>query len=189
MLLSIKGLIGSGKTTCSQYLQQKHNVYHYDCDKRVKEIYKSNKDVINEINKKILNSDAPSINIETLREQAFGDKQKLIELEKIVYPVLMFEINKLIDMHDIILIDGQQVDKLEVNFDYQIYVTTSTKQIIKRVIERDNRSQEQIYQILKIQNNYEYNGDFIINNNGTKKDLYEKLDGVMEAICKKKSEK
>lgn len=185
MLIAIKGLIGSGKTTTAEYLHQKYNVYHYNCDQRVKKIYSTHKEVIELVNKHILNTESDVIDMQQLKIIAFGNKDKLLELESIVYPYLEAEIDSVCDQYDIVLIDGQQIDKLDLEFDYSICLKLDDKLIIDRVAKRDGRTKEEIEQILDIQKSYEQNSDFTIENNGSENDLKSALDTLMEAINEK----
>lgn len=187
MLIAIKGLIGSGKTTAANYLHQKYNVYHYNCDLEVKAIYKNHQDVIREVNKKILKTNSDSIDLQQLRMIAFGDKQKLLELEAIVYPYLEAEIDAVAENNLIVLVDGQQIDKLELDFDHSICLKLDEKLLVERVQKRDGRSEAEIKQILDIQNSYQINSDFIVENNGSIAELEAALDGVMEEINEKAS--
>lgn len=187
MLIAIKGLIGSGKTTAANYLHQKYNVYHYNCDVEVKEIYKYHKEVIKQVNSQILNTTGDAIDMQQLRVIAFGDKQKLLELESIVYPYLEAEIDMVAEANQIVLIDGQQIDKLGLEFDHSICLKLDEELLIERVEKRDGRSKEEIEQILDIQKSYEINSDFIVENNGTLAELEAALDGVMEEINEKAS--
>lgn len=188
MIIAIKGLIGSGKTTTSEYLQEKYGAYHYNCDARVKHHYQYDKKVINRVNREVLNTDSKAIDMQVLREVAFSDKSKLDHLEMIIYPYIQCEIDNLAEAEDIVLLDCQQIDKMDVNIDYVLYVQLSDSNITKRVIERDKRTGEQIAEILKIQKGYEVGTvSFTVENNGSKQELYEKLDAVMEAINEKTS--
>lgn len=187
MLIAIKGLIGSGKTTTAEYLHQKYNVYHYNCDQRVKQIYKTHKEVIKLVNEHILDTQSDVIDMQQLKVIAFGNKDKLLELEAIVYPYLEAEIDSVCEQNDIVLIDGQQIDKLDLEFDYSICLKLDDQHIINRVSKRDGRTKEEIEQILDIQKSYEQNSDFTVENNGSTADLERELDGVMEAINEKAS--
>lgn len=187
MLIAIKGLMGSGKTTTAEYLHQKYNVYHYNCDKRVKEIYKTHKEVIQKVNEQILNASSDHIDMQQLKVIAFGNKQKLLELESIVYPYLEAEIDAVDSKYDIVLVDGQQIDKLELEIGYSICLKLEENLLIERVSKRDGRTTEEIEQILDIQKSYELSSDITVENNGSLEDLKASLDVVMEEINEKAS--
>ncbi len=185
MLIAIKGLIGSGKTTTSNYLHEKYNVFHYNCDERVKQNYRDNKDVINKVNSQVLGVKSDSIDLKLLREVAFGNKDKLLMLESIIYPYLNLEINEAAANNQIVLLDCQQIDKMGLKIDYNIALKIDDEILIKRVIERDGRSRTQIEDILAIQKSYELTADYIVLNNDNVSQLYSKLDVIMEEINEK----
>lgn len=187
MLIAIKGLIGSGKTTTSNYLHEKYGVFHYNCDARVKENYRTNSDVINKVNKQVLGVESDHIDMNLLREVAFGNKDKLLMLEAIIYPYLNVEINEAAANNQIVLLDCQQIDKMGLNIDYNIALKIDDEILIKRVIERDGRSREQIEDILAIQKSYELAADYVVMNNDDVSHLYSKLDVIMEEINEKAS--
>lgn len=189
MLIAIKGLIGSGKTTTAEYLHEKYNVYHYNCDKRVKAIYKTHKEVIKQVNKQILNTEADSIDMQQLKVIAFGDKQKLLQLESIVYPYIEAEIDSVTDLYDIVLVDGQQIDKLDLDISFSICLKLEEHLLIERVEKRDGRTKEEIEQILDIQKGYELSSDYVVENNGSLDDLKLSLDKFMEVASEKASRK
>lgn len=187
MLITIKGLIGSGKTTTSEYLHRKYGVYHYNCDARVKSIYANHKEVINLVNSRVLKTDGDSIDMEKLKSVAFSNPDILLELEDILYPYIEAEIDAVSEEWDIVLVDGQQVDKLDLDVDCTICLKIDDDVLIERVISRDGRTRKQILEILNIQNEYELTADFIIENNGTIEQLYTKLDELMEELNAKAS--
>lgn len=185
MIILIKGLIGSGKTTSAKYLESNFNVYHYNCDVRVKQLYKENEEVIAKVNKEILKNNDKQINVDLLASVVFKDEQKLQELENIVYPYLEKEILNIAKTNKIVLVDGQQVDKLKIKFEYSICLALEKELILKRVQKRDNRSIDEILDILKIQEKYKYECDYLVYNNGTVAELENKLLKVMEEINEK----
>ncbi len=185
MLIAIKGLIGSGKTTTSNYLHDKYNVYHYNCDARVKENYRTNSGVIKAVNEQVLNAVGDEINIELLRDVAFGDKDKLLMLEAIIYPILKTEIYEAAANNDIVLLDCQQIDKMQLDIDYNIALKIDDEVLIDRVINRDGRTRKQIEAILEIQKSYELAADYVVLNNDGLAELHQKLDLIMEEINEK----
>lgn len=182
MLITIKGLIGSGKTTTSEYLHSKYGVYHYNCDVRAKAIYANHKEVIKLVNERVLHTISDSIDMEKLKRIAFSNPDILLDLEDILYPYIEAEIDAISEEWDIVLVDGQQVDKLDLDVDCTICLKIDDDILIDRVISRDGRTRGQILEILKIQNKYELTADYIIDNNGTTSQLHAKLDELMEEL-------
>ncbi len=187
MIIALKGLIGSGKTTASEYLQSKYQARHYNCDERVKYHYKHTQEVIDAVTNEVLKQPAKVIDLAKLRKVAFSNPQKLAKLEAIIYPYIQAEIENLKSDNKIVVLDCQQIDKIDIAIDYQICIEISEQATIKRVVRRDDRSVSQIIDILNIQKQQKNeNINFTINNDGQVSELYQKLDQVMEVICKNK---
>lgn len=182
MIIAIKGLIGCGKTTTAQYLHDNYNTYHYNCDKRVKTIYQSHKEVIERVNTDILETESQVIDIKQLRDVVFSNPDKLAKLEAIIYPYLEAEIDMITEEYNHVLLDCQQIDKLDLEIDYNIALTLNQDILIERVKERDNRSEAEILEILEIQKKYQIVSDYTVDNSSSLEHLYNELDKVMEDI-------
>ncbi len=183
MKIAIKGLIGSGKTTTAEYLNTNYGAFHYNCDKRVKAIYASNKDVIRRVTIEIMGEQLDTIDTKALGNIVFNDEQKLRALEQIIYPYIGQEIEEACESNPIVLLDCQQIDKMNVNADYIFYLKLEDSQIIERVKIRDNRDRAQTKAILEIQKQQEINNsNYTIVNNGSLEQLYEQIDKIMEEI-------
>lgn len=183
MKIAIKGLIGSGKSTVAKYLCRRYGAVHYNCDQRVKYHYQTNQQIIKLVNQQILQTSSDTIDISKLRAVAFGNKDKLLQLEAIIYPVIYNEIIETCRNHKYVVIDGQQIDKLDIKFDYTIYIETNNDNIIKRVKQRDNRTEQEIEKILAIQNSYKQSQvNKVLINNGQLVDLYSQVDKMMEEL-------
>lgn len=185
MLIAIKGLIGSGKTTTAKYLHERYDAYHYNCDARVKSIYKTHPEVIKLVNETVLETREDHIDIARLREVAFGNASKLKKLESIIYPYLSAEIDGINDEYKYVILDCQQIDKLNLDIAHSICLKLDEELMISRVELRDGRSRSQIKDILEIQRKYEIDSDYTIDNNGTVAELKEKIDRLMEEINEK----
>ena len=94
-LIAITGSIGCGKTTLANIVRKLGYVV-YDVDVWVKNIYK-NKDFLNKLEKLFPESVINGIaNKRYLRNIVFNDKDKLKDLEFIIYPFLINKIKKMI---------------------------------------------------------------------------------------------
>ncbi len=181
MIVAISGYIGVGKTTTANYIAKQYHFIHFNCDKHVKTLYSQNEQVIKTVNKEILNLDnQDQINIDNLKSVVFDQPSKLTELEQIVYPYLEREINKL---EGNVLLDCQQVHKLSINIDHFLLIKSSNDHIIKRIKQRDNRSDLEINQILDIQREVIQNDPVIeIDNQADINSLEKKIDQIMEKL-------
>jgi dephospho-CoA kinase len=148
MIIAVKGLIGSGKSTISNYLVEKYEFTLVNCDKIVHELYENDENIRKEI--------CDTFKLEVFDRQelgkiVFADPVELSKLESIVHPILKETCNKLIENNENIVIDCQIIDKLGIEYDLGLIAVASEATIVKRVMARDNRNEEQILDILKHQ--------------------------------------
>ena len=95
-LIAITGSIGCGKTTLANIIRELGYVV-YDVDVWVKNIYR-NKNFLCELEKLFPESVVDGVaNKRYLRNIVFNDKNKLKDLEFIIYPFLMNKIKKMIN--------------------------------------------------------------------------------------------
>lgn len=165
MIIAVKGAIGTGKSTVSMIFQESgyviinadeivHELYENDTDliKRVNEEFnlvesKPSKGLLGKIKKRKING----VDRKKLGEIVFNNPLELEKLEKIVHPVLRVKMLELMQGHDKVLIDCQIIEKLGIDYDLAILLHASRNTIIKRVQERDGKSEELINQILNQQ--------------------------------------
>ena len=148
MIIAIKGLIGSGKSTIANLLEEKHNFHVVNCDKIVHEMYSTDLDLTNKI---VDTFNLDVFDTKVLGSIVFNDVDKLKQLESIVHPLLSIKCQEIIDLYDDVVIDCQIIDKLDIDYDLSILATASIDTIIDRVSKRDNRSVEDIKKIIEIQ--------------------------------------
>lgn len=148
MKIAIRGVIGSGKTTTSNYIADKYGYTIFNCDDVVHELYDSNVELVNKI-EDAFNID--EFSRKGLGNIVFGDNEKLKLLEKIVFPYIIKEYETITDKN--VIIDCQIVDKLNIDYDISLICHATKDTIIKRVTNRDNREVAQIEKILKAQSN------------------------------------
>ncbi len=185
MLISIQGLIASGKTTSAHYLQLKYNAYHYNCDERVKNLYIENESLIKDVNELIIGECNLHVDVNKLRQIVFNDSHKLNQLEALVYPYVEAEIKNLKQTYELILVDGQQAHKLNLDYAAKLYISASLEIVRARVINRDKRTEHEVDAILNIQMAQKINYDYMIENNYDVDDLYQKIDMFMKELYDK----
>ncbi|MFV0246368.1 MAG: dephospho-CoA kinase [Mycoplasmatales bacterium] len=184
IIIAFKGLIGSGKSTATEYVLNNYDAITYNCDKAVKKLYHENEIVIDKVNKEILNESNDYIDIKDLKEIVLNDNNKLEKLEYIVYPYLTRDIKELILQEaKYLVLDCQQIDKIYNDVDYFIQIDTHKESILSRVKTRDDRSFEETTKIINIQENLIIdNNKFTLSNNGTKEKLYNQIDQLLRMI-------
>ena len=186
MIIGITGLIGSGKSTATDYYVSKGFVL-IDADLIGKKVVESNKSLlkklVSEFGKEIV---TPTFKLRRrkLAELAFKDKQSTEKLNKLVHPYLLIEIDNQIrrakSKH--IVIDAALLIYwgLHKKIDYTILIHASLDDRIKRMKKR-GYSKLQVKQISKRQLPYSIlnkKADRTILNNRSEKDLIRKLDNL-----------
>lgn len=114
-IIGLIGGIASGKSIISQHFQNLGATV-INCDKLAHEIYEPGTEchakLVAHFGNDILNTDDNRINRKKLGSIVFADKQKLNELNAIVWPLLMEEVQKRIETirreksHDVVMIEA-----------------------------------------------------------------------------------
>ena len=184
MIIGITGTIASGKSTVSDYFI-KHGYVVIDADKITKELQEQ-KEVLKEFLEIFGESvllENRSLNRQKLREIVFQDKTALQKINRIMHPKVRekFEdvrsrtLKEEIVFFDIpLLFEAHFEDLCE-----KIILVCAEREVqIRRVIQRDNSSRELAEKIINSQAKEEEKrkkSDYIIENNGTVEELYQKL--------------
>ena len=128
------------------------------------------------------------VNKKKLAELVFSDKKALNKLDSMIHPSVIKEIEKKCRLKTNLIIDAPLLieTKLHKSADIVIVVKSSKKETIKRL--RNQYTKKEIEKILENQlpekEKTKY-ADFVINNNGNKKDLEKKVKKVWLEIIKK----
>ena len=186
--LGITGGIGSGKTTASDFLLKSlKSVYVFNADKESKNHLKNSLSLQHRlINKFGLDiTDNNKLNIQKLADVAFSNKINQEILNGIMWSEVFILINnKILDCkkNDISLfvLDAAMIfeAKLEHMFDSTLLITADKDTRLKRAVKRHNISLEQIKSRMSLQlseSKKKDKVDYIINNNGTIKQLENRL--------------
>lgn len=179
-VIALTGSIASGKTTASNYFK-KLSLQVIDADLIVKNIY-DNLDIRLLIAKKFKVIKDNDLDKEALAKLIFNDKSKRTQLEKILHPLVFqkidlevansFEYLKILDIPLLFETNYKKYDE-----SLLIYVDKETQ--IKRLMERNNYSEDEALVRINSQISMEVKkklSNYVINNNGTKKELENKID-------------
>lgn len=191
-VIGITGGIGSGKSTVSRILSEKLNAPILDADKIAKEAVNS-PEIILKIKKFFGESifDNPQIiNREKLSDIVFSNENKLLELNKIIHPYVIEEIEKKVNElkqdNEYIILDVPLPNESFINLSDKIIVVVANEETrIKRVMTRSNLSEDSVKKRIEKQmpvENYIKLADFIIKNNSSMEDLVEKINEICEKI-------
>lgn len=156
-IIGLTGGIGSGKTTVAKYFASK-GIPVYIADEAAKDIM-NDKDVVHEV-QSIFSENVilknGLLNRNAIRKLVFNDKSKLEHLNKIIHPRVKTDFeNWLKKNRNATFIIKEVAILFETNgqkyCDATILVTAPIETRIKRVLERDTTSRENILQIINNQ--------------------------------------
>lgn len=194
--IGLTGSIGCGKSSFSNILK-KHNIPIIDADLKGREIYE-NKELLEDIEKNfgnsVINKDG-TLNRKNLGKIVFSDDEKLKKLNELTHPAIRKMIKDDLDKYEkngskmavidaALLIEGDFMNML----DLVIVITCDEKVQLKRVVIRDNCSEEEAIGRIKSQMPQEEKikyADFVIDNSGTLDQLKEKTEKLIKKIEEK----
>lgn len=196
MIIGIIGEAGVGKTTATNFFQNK-GAYVIFVDKVVKHIYtlkETKKALINEFGDTFINSDK-TINKIKLRYEAFQHPHILRKLENIIWPKMVKIVEEDIirnKIHqELIVIDCAVLFNANLNLlvDKILLIEAEEDKKIQRIKERDNVNDLQVISLLNQQKKYlilNKDIDFIVKNNGTINDFIKQLQKVEKKLLTNK---
>ncbi|MBS5037947.1 MAG: dephospho-CoA kinase [Fusobacterium sp.] len=191
MIVGLTGGIASGKSTVSKMFKEL-GAEIIDADIKAKEISQREEVVSkmkNIFGNKILNENG-KIDRNKIKEIVFSDKEKLKMLNNLIHPKVMEEFKKIkenADKNDIIIFDipllfetgmDKMCDKIML-----VFVDINTQ--IKRMIERDNITEELAVKIINSQMSLDEKlkkSEIHIENNGTLENLREKAENIYREL-------
>jgi dephospho-CoA kinase len=189
--IGITGIIGSGKTTASNILKQKGFTV-IDLDRLAKKaiaLKEVQEDIIERLGKKYVKDGNPVI--EKLRDAVFMDSDALRELESIIHPRVGDELWKEVDRQrgagtEVVIVDGPLLYETDLhkNLDRVVVVSAKTNKIKERLKAR-GMSEKDMERRTTLQiplEKKEEMADFVIFNNGTKKDLEREVEMLQRRI-------
>lgn len=185
MIIALKGYIGSGKTTVSQLLKEQYDFQVINADYIVQQLYLNNQTLIQQVNDLFQIQDT-IIDKNKIKPIIQKKPEILLQLEKIVNPYVEEEINQLLatPQKENIVIECQNIDDIQVEYDYAILCYAPKNELIKRIKQRDNRSEEEINQLLAKQEQYSFvkKRQYTINTNQSEENIKEQLEQIKEIL-------
>lgn len=189
-IIAVTGGIGTGKTLALNIIAGLGYPV-IDCDQIVKELY-TKRNILRELKKlfprAITGFFKPKADKKVISEEAFSDAQKHRALTEFFAPkVLDIALSLAEKFSGKVFIEVPLLFELEKagDFDAVIVITREKLHRIEGVMERSNLTREQVLERIKFQFDYE-NADLskhiVIENDGTAKDLKEKLIKIIEKI-------
>jgi len=184
--IGVTGGIGSGKSKFCEYLKNKKFVV-INTDDLSKELLTNNKKIKDQVLETFgpdsYKNNKPDKNY--LSEIVFSDPENVYKINSILHPVVIEEINKLIEKYStkekIIFVEAALIYEAEMEnlFDYVILITADEKTRMQRKAKNDNMSEEEF---LKRNENQitdaekKKAADFVFENNSSINELQKKAD-------------
>jgi len=201
MVIGLTGGIGTGKSTISQILREKKfpvidlDVISHEVIKFPKVIKKIVENFGKEILENSSNFENKNNEIQVSREKLgkiiFENREKRLFLNSIMHPeilrVMREQVSKYKKSNKIVFVEIQLLFEVqwEKEFDYILLVSAKKSTQIRRILERDNRSENDALNIINSQMSLEEKrkrSDFVIENDGNIEELKEKIDTFLEYL-------
>ena len=201
MVIGLTGGIGTGKSTVSQILRKKKFPV-IDLDTISHEVIKIPKvieKIVENFGKEVLENsgnfenenNATRISREKLGKIIFENKEKRLLLNSIMHPEILHtmreQISKYKKSNKIIFVEIQLLFEVqwEKEFDYILLISAKKSTQIRRILERDKRSENDALNIINSQlslDEKKKRSDFVIENDGNIEELKEKIDKFLEYL-------
>ena len=181
----VTGGIGSGKSAVCALLR-KRGIPVYDSDSRVKELYKSRRSLVPRLEKALgcpLRLDDGILDKARLSALIFSDEGARETLESIVYPILLKDFQRwrsrqeapFVVLESAIILSKPIFDGLA---DAVVLVDAPRELRIRRVMERDGVSREQVQRRLEAQDLPLEKVNVTLSNSGSVEELQQAVDRV-----------
>ena len=197
MVIGLTGGIGTGKSTVSQILKDRgFPVIDLDViSHEVIEFSSVVEKIVQNFGREVLDEDEAgncTISREKLGKIIFANKEKRLALNSIMHPEILKVMHKKIlecksEKNKIIFVEVQLLFEVqwEKEFDYILLVATKRDMQVRRVLERDKRSEEEAWNIINSQMSLDEKrekSDFVIENDGNMDDLNKKVDKFLKSL-------
>ena len=204
MVIGLTGGIGTGKSTVSQILKDRgFSVIDLDViSHEVIEFSSVVEKIVQNFGREVLDEDEAgncTISREKLGKIIFADKEKRLALNSIMHPEILKVMHKKIlecksEKNKIIFVEVQLLFEVEweEDFVYFLVVAGIRDMIVRRVLERDKRSEEEAWNIINSQMSLDEKrekSDFVIENDGNMDDLNKKVDKFLKSLEQRQFQK
>lgn len=203
MVIGLTGGIGTGKSTVSQILRNKgFSVIDLDViSHKVIEFPSIVEKIVKNFGKEVLennennNDGNRTVSREKLGKIIFSNREKRFTLNSIMHPEILRIMHKKIleceskneKENKIIFVEIQLLFEVqwEKEFDYILLVAAKRDIQVRRVLERDKRSEKEAWNIINSQMSLDEKrgkSDFVIENDGNIDDLNRKVDKFLKIL-------
>lgn len=182
-ILGLCGYIGSGKSTAGHYFE-KQGATFIEADKVVAELYQPQKPgylKIKDFFGQRFITKTGKIDTNKLAKFVFNDPLKLRILQSLIHPLVASEIQKKIDAAktNIIVIEAIYFEEkyLGKMINTLLWIDSTPEKLKTRALQKPGMTSEKFSKILRVQTKPK-NIDFVVENNGSKQELYQKLEDI-----------
>lgn len=182
--IAITGNVASGKSTVEKILKDK-GFKVYDTDIIAHEILENSPDVITTFSQYDIFSDG-KIDRKKLGNIVFSDKTKLKKLEKIIHPEVKKALLKIFENnYEVVFVSVPQLFEAGFDdlFDKIIFVSADENLRIKRLMQRNDLTEKEAQTRIDSQKSEAEKiskCDFVIQNNGSKKELFDQIEKILQ---------
>lgn len=178
--------MASGKSAVMKYLKAKGKKVA-DCDEiNASLLEKGNKGyslVLKTFGSEIISNGR--IDKKKLADLIFKDRQKKAQLESVMHPLILEEIQLLKEKEDVLYVEVPLLFETgwEIYFDESWLIVSDCEQLYQRCFETRKMNEEMVKQRLDVQMPVHQKikkADIVIENNSTLEELYKKLDLLIE---------
>lgn len=194
MVIGVTGGIGTGKSESIKFFM-KYGAEIIDCDLISKEVSES-KEMIEKL-KEVFGDEivkTGKLDRKKLREIVFNDKEKLLNLNSLMHPLILFKVREEIKNRsknkNIVIVEMPLL--FEVGFETEVektvVISAPFELQLERVIKRDSLNYYEAVKAIRAQMSMAEKikkADFVIENGGSKKELGDK---IFELISKLKED-
>ncbi len=188
-VVGIAGYMGSGKSTVAAYFAEK-GAKLIDADEVVNDLYEPNHDgylkIANYFGAEYVSKNG-QLNRKKLASFVFKDLKKLKILNYLIHPLVASETQKIIDKttENFIVLEAVYFEEKHLGrlVDAIIWVDAPAELLKERALQRPGMSEDLVRRILKAQVKPE-KIDYVVNNNGDLKNLYQQLDEIWSKVNK-----
>ncbi len=194
MVIGVTGGIGTGKSESIKFFM-KYGAEIIDCDLISKEVSES-KEMIEKL-KEVFGDEivkTGKLDRKKLREIVFNDKEKLLNLNSLMHPLILFKVREEIKNRsknkNIVIVEMPLL--FEVGFETEVektvVISAPFELQLERVIKRDSLNYDEAVKAISAQIKKKKKikkADFVIENGGSKKELGDK---IFELISKLKED-
>ena len=193
--VGLTGGIGTGKSTTSNFFKE-IGAFVFEADTEAKNLLSANDvvqhELISEFGTDIINSSG-EIDKKKLARVAFQDVDHQRRLNSVVHPYIYDLIDNSYDKvlsdgkHNVFIIDAAMIYEsgYDIHLDYVIVITAQLKNRMERALARNTLTREEILKRMEFQWTEEEKvnmADFVIHNDGTKKELNNNIKSLMKKL-------